>query len=204
MFSGEALSSVAPPGLKRLPIRCHPLPGGLSNFAPPALVLCQPGFFVESRMIQPQVGHQSNLANTVANHLRFVISRGVRAAQTRRECAVLPGYSINKNDIRRMPSPSMAQLDVWNPAPRGIFLLVSCHCIVPMRKAKPKRRKITTAKDLWINPRSNLRGPDGDRARNNGGNISPSHGARFLELADIALGHKHAPPGKTDEGQSDG
>lgn len=46
------------------------------------------------------------------------------------------------------------------------------------------------AKDLWINPRSNLRGPDGDRAWDNQGNISSHSGARFLELVDTALGLK--------------
>ena len=46
------------------------------------------------------------------------------------------------------------------------------------------------AKDLWINPRSNIRGADGSRAWDNRGNISPTSGARFLELADIALGLK--------------
>jgi hypothetical protein len=50
--------------------------------------------------------------------------------------------------------------------------------------------KSNLAKDLWINPRSNLRGPDGDRAWDNQGNISPQGGARFLELEDIALGLK--------------
>jgi hypothetical protein len=46
------------------------------------------------------------------------------------------------------------------------------------------------SKELWINPRSNLKGPDGYRAWDNQGNISPSSGSRFLELADIALGLK--------------
>ena len=44
--------------------------------------------------------------------------------------------------------------------------------------------------DLWVNPRSNIRGPDGNRAWDTSGNISPNSGARFLELADIALGLK--------------
>lgn len=58
------------------------------------------------------------------------------------------------------------------------------------RKAKPKLPKSDIAKDLWISPRTNLRGPDGNRAWDNQGNISPNSGARFLELADIALGLK--------------
>jgi hypothetical protein len=52
------------------------------------------------------------------------------------------------------------------------------------------------SKDLWINPRSNLRGPEGSRAWNNQGNISPTSGARFLELADVALGLKKPAPKK--------
>jgi hypothetical protein len=46
------------------------------------------------------------------------------------------------------------------------------------------------SKDLWVNPRSNIRGPDGNRAWDNSGNITPNSGARFLELADVALGLK--------------
>lgn len=58
-------------------------------------------------------------------------------------------------------------------------------------KSKPMgNRRGDRASDLWINPRSNLRGPDGNRAWNREGNISPQSGTRFLELADIALGIK--------------
>lgn len=52
------------------------------------------------------------------------------------------------------------------------------------------------SKDLWVNPRSNIRGPDGNRAWDNSGNISPNSGARFLELADVALGLKKPAPKK--------
>lgn len=52
------------------------------------------------------------------------------------------------------------------------------------------------SKDLWINPRSNLKGPDGNRAWDNKGNIAPGSGSRFLELADIALGLKKTVPKK--------
>ena len=62
-----------------------------------------------------------------------------------------------------------------------------------VRKAKPRLPNSDAEKDLWINPRSNLKGPDGDRAWDNEGNISPTSGARFLELADIALGLKKPP-----------
>lgn len=58
------------------------------------------------------------------------------------------------------------------------------------RKAHLRSRKYDLARDLWVNPRSNLRGPDGNRAWDNQGNISPDSGSRFLELADIALGLK--------------
>lgn len=53
---------------------------------------------------------------------------------------------------------------------------------------KAKRYSRGPYNDLWINPHSNLRGPDGDRT--GGRNITPDAGARFLELADIALGLK--------------
>jgi len=48
--------------------------------------------------------------------------------------------------------------------------------------------KSALAKELWINPKSNLCGGDRNRAWENEGNITPSTGSRFLELADIALG----------------
>lgn len=56
--------------------------------------------------------------------------------------------------------------------------------------------KSSNNNDLWVNPRSNIRGPDGNRAWDTGGNISPNSGARFLELADIALGLKKPEPKK--------
>lgn len=60
-----------------------------------------------------------------------------------------------------------------------------------------KKPKTTdAAKDLWINPKSNIKGPDGNRAWDNNGNITPSSGSRFLELADIALGVKKPEPKK--------
>lgn len=58
------------------------------------------------------------------------------------------------------------------------------------RSRKPHVSQAGLAKDLWINPQSNLRGPYGDRAWDNQGNISSHSGARFLELADTALGLK--------------
>ena len=59
--------------------------------------------------------------------------------------------------------------------------------------SKPGRRHNgdSVDKDLWINPKSNIiRGSEGNRAWDKAGNITPSSGARFLELADIALGLK--------------
>lgn len=54
-------------------------------------------------------------------------------------------------------------------------------------------------RDLWINPRRNVRGIDGNRAWDTQGNISSSTGARFLELADIALGIKKVDHKKKKE-----
>jgi len=64
------------------------------------------------------------------------------------------------------------------------------------RNSKPRLPRSAVAKDLWTSPRSNLRGPDGNRAWDNQGNTSPNNGARFLELADIALGLKKPTPKK--------
>jgi len=64
-------------------------------------------------------------------------------------------------------------------------------------RSKPKPPSIDLSKDLWIAPAFSMRGRDGDRAWNTSGNLTPSAGARFLELADVALGQKkHAPPAK--------
>lgn len=46
--------------------------------------------------------------------------------------------------------------------------------------------------DLWIAPKSNLKGENGDRAWNDRNN-APT-GSRLLELADIALGLKKPEP----------
>ncbi len=48
------------------------------------------------------------------------------------------------------------------------------------------------SKDLWVSPRFNLRGKDGNRAWDRAGNLTADSGARFLDLADIALGLKKA------------
>lgn len=70
------------------------------------------------------------------------------------------------------------------------------------KKARPSKLKasaIDLSKDLWISPHLSLRGKDGNRAWERSGNLPPGAGARFLELADIALGirkpaaHKKKP-----------
>ncbi len=69
---------------------------------------------------------------------------------------------------------------------------------------KPQARKgedllessVTTTKDMWINPRSTMRGPAGNRAWDHQQIGNPNSGARFLELADIALGLKRPQAGK--------
>lgn len=61
------------------------------------------------------------------------------------------------------------------------------------RKRSPT---INLAKDLWVSPRINLKGPDGNRAWDKTGNITPTSGTRFLELADVALGYKKTLPRK--------
>ena len=58
------------------------------------------------------------------------------------------------------------------------------------RLTNSKTPKRYSSKDLWISPRLSLRGEHGDRAWDRSGNLPPGAGARFLELADIALGQK--------------
>ena len=61
------------------------------------------------------------------------------------------------------------------------------------RSTKAGKFKLDLSKDLWISPRLSLRGETGNRAWDRSGNLPPGAGARFLELADIALGIKRAP-----------
>jgi hypothetical protein len=51
-----------------------------------------------------------------------------------------------------------------------------------------------SAEDLWIAPKSNLKGDNGDRAWND--RTGAPTGSRLLELADIALGLKKPEPFK--------
>ncbi len=66
----------------------------------------------------------------------------------------------------------------------------------------PRRKKPTKpapqedlSKDLWISPRFSLKGQNRDRAWDHRQVGSPG-GARFLELADIALGVRKPEPRK--------
>ena len=59
-----------------------------------------------------------------------------------------------------------------------------------MSKKHKTSNGVDLSKDLWIAPRFTLRGPDGNRAWETKGNLTPASGARILELADIALGNK--------------
>lgn len=58
------------------------------------------------------------------------------------------------------------------------------------------------AHDLWIAPKSNLKGDSGDRAWNDRGAIPT--GSRLLELADIALGLKKPEPPKKRRAAANG
>lgn len=57
---------------------------------------------------------------------------------------------------------------------------------------KPKSTLKAQADDLWIAPKSNLKGDNGDRAWND--RTATPTGSRLLELADIALGLKKPEP----------
>lgn len=68
---------------------------------------------------------------------------------------------------------------------------------MPDGMAKKKRavEKDDSANGLWVSPKSPLKGPTGERAwENRPGGIPNS--ARFLELADLALGVKKPEPHK--------
>jgi hypothetical protein len=69
----------------------------------------------------------------------------------------------------------------------------------------PRKKSRTTSdedisKDLWISPRFSLKGQNGDRAWDHRQVGNPGS-ARFLELADIALGMRKPQP-KKKAGQS--
>lgn len=60
---------------------------------------------------------------------------------------------------------------------------------------KHKNANEDLAKDLWVNPKSNLKGDRGDRSWENRTGGAPNT-SRLLELADIALGLKKPEPKK--------
>jgi hypothetical protein len=62
------------------------------------------------------------------------------------------------------------------------------------KKAKPMSEE-DLSKDLWISPRFSLKGQNGDRAWDHRQVGNPGS-ARFLELADIALGTRKPEPPK--------
>ena len=66
---------------------------------------------------------------------------------------------------------------------------------MPAKKKNSNRPAMDlNAEDLWIAPKSNLKGENGDRAWNDR-SATPT-GSRLLELADIALGLKKPDPPK--------
>ena len=73
-------------------------------------------------------------------------------------------------------------------------------------RAKNKNSKKAAIKlkadDLWIAPKSNLKGENGDRAWDDR-SATPT-GSRLLELADIALGLKKPDPPKKRRSASAG
>jgi hypothetical protein len=58
----------------------------------------------------------------------------------------------------------------------------------------PKKSRREKAPEVWVNPKSNLKGARGDRGFDN--RFGDASAARILELADIALGLKKPQPKK--------
>jgi hypothetical protein len=58
----------------------------------------------------------------------------------------------------------------------------------------PKRPRREKEPQVWINPKSNLKGTRGDRGFDN--RFGDASASRILELADIALGLKKPPQKK--------
>ena len=79
-----------------------------------------------------------------------------------------------------------------------------CEALLPHKKKNSVRRaaEMTEAQDLWIAPKSNLKGDNGDRAWND--RRGTPTGSRLLELADIALGLKKPEPPKKRRATSAG
>ena len=62
------------------------------------------------------------------------------------------------------------------------------------RKPKPSTGSNAADDEVWINPKSNLKGARGDRGFDN--RFGDASNSRFLELADVALGLKKPLPKK--------
>lgn len=74
---------------------------------------------------------------------------------------------------------------------------------MPRKKKNSNKAALNfNAEDLWIAPKSNLKGENGDRAWNDR-SATPT-GSRLLELADIALGLKKPEPLKKRRSASAG
>lgn len=67
---------------------------------------------------------------------------------------------------------------------------------------KNNKTEIDLSKELWVNPKSNLKGDRGDRSWENRAGGAPNS-SRLLELADIALGLKRPVPMKRAAAASD-
>lgn len=69
-----------------------------------------------------------------------------------------------------------------------------------MKGKKPKDKKVFTIEEglrgskVWMNPNSTFKGPRGNRAWDH--RQLPPSAARFLELADVALGSVQSSPKK--------
>lgn len=62
-----------------------------------------------------------------------------------------------------------------------------------MKKSKPSK-ETDLSEEMWINPKSNIKGDRGNRAFDDRLGVPSS--ARYLELADYALGLKKTAPKK--------
>ena len=66
-----------------------------------------------------------------------------------------------------------------------------------MKKQANKGKREVSEDDLWVNPKSNIKGERGNRAYDD--RLGTAAGARLLELADIALGLKKPQPKKRNK-----
>jgi hypothetical protein len=71
----------------------------------------------------------------------------------------------------------------------------NARCMARRKKPIKPAPQEDLSKDLWISPRFSLKGQNGDRAWDHRQVGNPGS-ARFLELADIALGMRKPEPRK--------